>query len=66
MLIADAPVKMWGMDSFSDRPGADTGKHELINFETAAMNSDGAHFSASPKMSLTWEEALSNTSLRLR
>jgi hypothetical protein len=66
MLIADAPVKMWGMDSFSGRPGADTGKRKRINFETAGMNSNGAHFSVSPKMSLTWEEVLPRTSLRLR
>lgn len=66
MLIADTPVKMWGMDSFSGRLVAGLEKLERLNFETVAITFDGAHFPASPKMSLTWEEALSNTSLRLR
>ena len=66
MWIADTPVKMWGMDSFSGRLVAGLEKLERLNFETVAITFDGAHFSASPKMSHTREEVLFKASLRLR
>ena len=53
MLIADTPVKMRGMDSFSGRLVAGLEKLERLNFETVAITFDDVHFSASPKMSLT-------------